>query len=244
MFHGAGVGGGSLVYANTLLRPPDQVFQDPRRPGDQGWKARLEPHCQVASFMLGVAEAKQTFVADELLRQAVDEETGRGHTFSRHEVGVMQPVSNSMRLRLRRRPWGRRLASETGDGERPPTYLPLGNRLAARMAEKMHGTPGSVLLEVLANTSSTAHILGGATMGRTPGEGVCDERGRVFGYENLWVADGSLVPANLGVNPALTITALCEYVMAQVPQNSRGTPRPAPRPAPRGDALGGSPGRA
>jgi choline dehydrogenase-like flavoprotein len=168
--------------------------------------------------MLGVAEAKQTFVADELLRQAVDEETGRGYTFSRHRLParalalrlgqadghllVMQPVSNFMRLRLRRGPWGRRLASETGDGERPPTSLPIANRLAQRMAEKMHGTPGSVLLEVLASTSSTAHILGGATMGRTPAEGVCDERGRVFGYENLWVADGSLVPANLGVNPA------------------------------------------
>jgi len=88
VFHGAGVGGGSLVYANTLLRPPDQVFQDPRWPGDQGWKARLWPHYEVASFMLGVTEAKETFVADELLRQVVDEETGRGHTFSRHEVGV------------------------------------------------------------------------------------------------------------------------------------------------------------
>jgi cholesterol oxidase len=146
---------------------------------------------------------------------------------------VMQPLSNFMRLRLRRRPWGRRLASEAG-GERPPTYQPLANRLAARMAEKMRGTPGSVLPEVLFGTSSTAHILGGATMGRAPAEGVCDERGRVFGYENLWVADGSLVPANLGVNPALTITALAEYVMSHVPENPRGAPPPAPRPPPRG----------
>ena len=71
-----------------------------------------------------------------------------------------------------------------------------------------------------ANTSSTAHILGGATMGRSADEGVCDAQGRVFGYPNLYVADGSLVPANLGVNPSLTITALSEHVMAGIPDKA------------------------
>lgn len=463
ILHGAGVGGGSLVYANILLRPPDQVFRDPRWPGGGDWKATLAPHYELASWMLGVAEASRTFPADDLLRQVVEEETGRGHTFSRHDVGVffgepdrtvpdpyfggegpdrtgctlcggcmtgcrhnakntlvknylwlaerrgcaihpetrvvdvrpmpgggyevhtvrstsllrrrprviraggvvfsagtlgtvkllleckargslpglsdqvgnwvrtnseallgatarddavdysqgiaitsgawpdenthvevvrygqgqdfmalmatyltgggppwprwlrwlgnmarhplrfarahwpfgwarrtaillvMQPVSNFMRLRLRRGLLGRRLGSEAG-GERPPTYIPLANRLASRMAEKMRGTPGSVLLEVLFGISTTAHILGGATMGRTPAEGVCDERGRVFGHENLWVADGSLVPANLGVNPSLTIAALAEHVMSHVPANPEGAPRPAPRPPGAGPA--------
>jgi cholesterol oxidase len=49
---------------------------------------------------------------------------------------------------------------------------------------------------------------------------VCDAQGRVFGYPNLYVADGSLVPANLGVNPALTITALSEYVMSGIPDHA------------------------
>jgi cholesterol oxidase len=60
---------------------------------------------------------------------------------------------------------------------------------------------------------------------------VCDADGRVFGYDDLYVADGSLVPANLGVNPSLTITALAEHVMSRILENPAGAPRPAPRPA-------------
>jgi cholesterol oxidase len=143
---------------------------------------------------------------------------------------VMQPLDNFMRLTLRLRPWGWSLASQLQGGRRPPTYMPLANDLARRMAEKMGGTAQSLLPEVLLDTSSTAHILGGATMGRTPADGVCDAEGRVFGHPGLYVADGSLVPANLGVNPSLTITALAEHVMAGIPVCERGPGRPAPRP--------------
>jgi cholesterol oxidase len=462
VLHGAGVGGGSLVYANTLLQPPSRVFRDPRWPSDEDWEAKLAPHYRTARFMLGVTEARRTFPADELLRQVVEEETGRGDTFTKHTVGVffgepgqtvpdpyfggegpdrtgclhcgacmtgcrhgakntldrnylwlaerrgaeivpetkvvdlrpidpadpargyevhtvrstsrlrrrprvvrarqvvvsagtlgtvrlllacrrrgslprlsdevgnyvrtnseallgakargfdvdysegiaitsgahpdehthveivrygkgqdfmallgtvltgggppwprwlrwlgnlardpvravrmhwpfrwaersavllvMQPLDNFMRLVLRRRPWGDALVTDVGTRARPPTYLPLANRLAERLAEKMKGDAVSVLPEVLANTSSTAHILGGATMGRTPQDGVCDARGEVFGHPGLWIADGSIVPANLGVNPSLTITALAEHVMSNVPGKPGAEPRPAPRP--------------
>ncbi len=54
-------------------------------------------------------------------------------------------------------------------------------------------------------------------MGASPEEGVVDFSGRVFGYPGLRVADGSVVPVNLGVNPSLTITALAEHIMADVP---------------------------
>jgi len=55
-------------------------------------------------------------------------------------------------------------------------------------------------------------------MGESPDKGVVDFKGEVFGYPNLFVADGSVVPANLGVNPSLTITALAEYIMEQIPE--------------------------
>ena len=64
---------------------------------------------------------------------------------------------------------------------------------------------------------NTAHILGGATIGHSPEDGVVDSRQRVFGYENMLVCDGSAVPANVGVNPSLTITALSEHAMSHVP---------------------------
>ena len=65
--------------------------------------------------------------------------------------------------------------------------------------------------------SSTAHILGGCPMGKTKEEGVVDDRFRVHGYSNFYVLDGSIMPCNLGVNPSLTITALSEYAMDQIP---------------------------
>ena len=66
-------------------------------------------------------------------------------------------------------------------------------------------------------------------MARKPAEGVCDAGGRVFGYDDMYVADGSIVPANLGVNPSLTITALGEYVMSGIPDKPGAETRPAPR---------------
>ena len=54
-------------------------------------------------------------------------------------------------------------------------------------------------------------------IGADPSRGVVDLRQRVYGYENLLVCDGSVVPANPGVNPSLTITALAEHAMTFVP---------------------------
>ena len=67
------------------------------------------------------------------------------------------------------------------------------------------------------NIPSTAHILGGAVIGADPEQGVVDADQRVFGYENLLVCDGAAVPANVGVNPSLTITALAEHAMSRIP---------------------------
>jgi cholesterol oxidase len=458
IFHGAGVGGGSLVYANTLPTPPDEVFADPRWPSDEDWKAKMAPFYELAYFMLGATEAKEIFNSDFMLRE-ICEERGRGETFKKHQVAVhfgtpgesgpdpylggegpdrigctlcgacmtgcrdggkntldknylylaekrgcvivpetrvvdirpldgggytidtvcstavgpkktrsfrcrgvvlsasvlgtvkllfecrergslpeisdalgdytrtnseallgvtamrydedfsrgiaitsggwpddhthielvrygkgqdfmglnlthltgggppwprwlrwlgnfvrhpvralralypfgwavrtaivlvMQPLDNHMKLVRRWRPWGRVMTTELAAEKRAPTYMPLANEVTERLAEKMKGIPQSMVIEVLGNTSSTAHILGGATMGRNPSEGVCDASGRVFGYDDFYIADGSIVPANLGVNPALTITALAEHVMSGIPNKPGGTPKPAPRPA-------------
>ena len=54
-------------------------------------------------------------------------------------------------------------------------------------------------------------------IGADAADGVIDARQRVFGYENLLVCDGSAIPANVGVNPSLTITALAEHAMSHIP---------------------------
>ncbi len=449
VLHGAGVGGGSLVYANTLVVPPEPVLRDPRWPAGTDWPAALAPRYETARRMLGATPAPRLFRGDELLRSAVEEETGRPAALRRHDVAVffgeagvpaadpyfgglgpertgctfcgacmtgcrvgakntldrnylflaerlgceihpetlvtdvrpaseggyevravrstawlrrrprvyrtrgvvfaggaigttrlllrckeqgslprlsgqlgnfvrtnseallgalapderidfsegiaitsgvdadaqthmeivrhgrgqdfmslltthltpdappwprwarwlfglvrhplryarvhtvrnwavrtmvllvMQPVESWMRLRLGRRLGREVLRSEDASGPPPPAYIPIAHRVAQRLADRIGGTPGNLLLEVLGNRSTTAHILGGAVIASDPSQGVCDAQGRVFGHDGLYVADGSAVPANLGVNPALTITALAEHVMAGVPRAPR-----------------------
>jgi len=126
---------------------------------------------------------------------------------------VMQSSENYLRLHKTR--FG--LASELPpDGKRIPSYIPIANQVTRKMAEKMNGYPKGSWFEVLMDAPSTAHILGGCVMGESPAQGVVDKKGQVFGYPDLYVADGSVVPANLNANPALTITALAEYIMANI----------------------------
>ncbi len=136
-------------------------------------------------------------------------------------VLVMQTDENTLGLDYRPRWWrlgASSLNSKVQPGQsRSPAYIPIANDVTRRLAEKMDGIPLSFIGEAVFNTASTAHILGGCCMGATPDKGVVGFNGEVFGYPNLYVADGSIVPANLGVNPSLTITALSEYIMSQRP---------------------------
>lgn len=133
---------------------------------------------------------------------------------------VMQTLDNSLRAvwkRSRFLPWRKTLRTERPVGSPPnPTYIPVANQVARKVADKIGGVPMSAINEVLLDVPTTAHILGGCPIG-PPGRGVVDAGHRVYGYEGLWVCDGSVIPANLGVNPSLTITALTEHAMSQVP---------------------------
>jgi len=132
-------------------------------------------------------------------------------------VLVMQTLDNAIALRATRTRGGVRLQTAQ-DPERPmPTYIPVANHFAQWLAKRTGGTAQSSFMEAVANVPSTAHILGGAVIAADPSRGVVDGRQRVFGYENLLVCDGAAVPANVGVNPSLTITAMAEHAMTHVP---------------------------
>jgi cholesterol oxidase len=137
---------------------------------------------------------------------------------------VMQTEENHMRFQYRRRWWrmgGWSMNSTLAPGaKKVPSYIPIANDIAKRMGEKINGQPLSSWPEVLFDVPTTAHILGGAVMGATPEVGVVDFKGEIHGYPNLYVVDGSNVPVNLGVNPSLTITALAEYIMSQIPEKA------------------------
>jgi cholesterol oxidase len=118
------------------------------------------------------------------------------------------------------------------DPERPnPTYIPAAAEATRWFAARTGGIPQSGLTEATLNIPTTAHILGGAVIGADRRTGVVDSRNRVFGYENLLVCDGAAVPANPGVNPSLTITALAERAMSTIPPAPGTEKRPLPEAA-------------
>lgn len=134
---------------------------------------------------------------------------------------VMQASDNHLNLCRKRRwywPFAHHMTTELASGSaKVPAYLPIANQVAGLMARKLNGFPISAATEVFLNKSSTAHILGGAAIGPDKDRGVIDAHCRVYGYPDLYVIDGSMIPANLGVNPSLTITALAEHAMSHVP---------------------------
>ena len=149
---------------------------------------------------------------------------------------VMQTIENSIRLVHRRHwywPLRRRIGSRRDPGQPPiPSYIPAANQAARAVAKTIGGFPASALNEALLDIPMTAHILGGACMGSSPDDGVVDECNRVFGHPGLWVVDGASVPANLGVNPSLTITAIAEHAMSAIPpKDAAAGLRPLPRQA-------------
>lgn len=145
----------------------------------------------------------------------------RAHGWSKRSVvfTVMQSADSSLRLRPRRR--GGRLNTQIAEGAAPESFLPIANRVAELAAERVDGYAQSAVLESLVGAPATAHILGGAVIASGPERGVVDRYRRVFGYQNFLITDGSTVPANVGVNPSLTITAMAEEAMSHIPAKSK-----------------------
>ncbi|MGL4306657.1 MAG: FAD-dependent oxidoreductase [Mycobacteriaceae bacterium] len=94
----------------------------------------------------------------------------------------------------------------------------LANKVAVIAARKMKGYAQASTIESAIGSSTTAHFLGGAIIGSDKSHGVIDTRHQLFGYSNFLVCDGSSVPANIGVNPSLTITAMAERAMSFIPE--------------------------
>lgn len=128
---------------------------------------------------------------------------------------IMQSTETSIRLRSKRA--GGRVNTELGDGPAPLSKLPIADRIAASAVKHTGGYAQAGITEAVRGTPTTAHILGGAVIGASPERGVVDRHRQVFGYQNLLVTDGSTVPANVGVNPSLTITAMAEEAMSFIP---------------------------
>ncbi|ONM46424.1 GMC oxidoreductase [Nocardia donostiensis] len=138
---------------------------------------------------------------------------------------VMQHLDNSITTYTKRGLFGRKLTSKQGHGQPNPTWIPAGNDVTRRVADKIGGVAGGTWGEVF-NIPLTAHFLGGAAIGADSDSGVIDAYHRVFGYPTLSVVDGAAVSANLGVNPSLTIAAQAERAAAYWPNKGEVDNRP------------------
>ena len=140
---------------------------------------------------------------------------------------VMQSLDNSITTYTRPGLFGRRrYTSKQGHGEPNPTFIPSGHRANELTARHIGGVAGGTWGE-LADIPLTAHFIGGCPIGMDAEHGVIDPYHRVHNYPGISVVDGSAISANLGVNPALTITAQAERAFALWPNKGAQDPRPA-----------------
>ncbi|MCB9451558.1 MAG: GMC family oxidoreductase [Anaerolineaceae bacterium] len=142
---------------------------------------------------------------------------------------IMQTEDSTMRIQLGRNLWTlfrRGLVTQVSSGHRISPDAELTQGITRDFAARSNGIPQDSIPETLLGIPTTAHILGGCPVGISEADGVVDAFGEVFNYPGLYVADGSIMPANPGINPSLTITALAEHIMSHIPANQEQAEAP------------------
>lgn len=137
---------------------------------------------------------------------------------------VMQTEENLTRVRLGRSffTFGKKGLVIKPEYEKAHTAnkITIANKVTRMLANKMNGIPASAFTDSLFNFPTTAHIMGGVPIGLNDKEGVIGLDFQVHNYPGVYVVDGSVMPANPGINPSLTITALAEYAMSKIPNKN------------------------
>jgi cholesterol oxidase len=137
---------------------------------------------------------------------------------------VMQTVDNAMKMIWKNTLFSGKMKIDNRGHKKVPAFIPVGQEVMERYARKVTGVPQNILLEVLFDRPTTAHILGGCPMSETVESGVVDNNLKVHGYPDFYITDGSVIQGNIGVNPSLTITAMSEYCMSRIPEKEGNTP--------------------
>ncbi len=138
---------------------------------------------------------------------------------------TMQSVDSSISVRSKRGIFGWRLTSKNDPLHPNATYIPAANQVVREIAQKYGGIAGGHIGDLI-NAPFTAHFSGGCVIGSSVKDSVIDAYHRVWNYPTLHIVDGSTITANLGVNPALTITAQAERAFSFWPNNNQSDERP------------------
>ena len=126
----------------------------------------------------------------------------------------MQTLDSTLRIKRGKLT---KMKTVTENGKKPNAFIPEALKLGKTFGKQVKGIPYVNFTDVVLGTPTTAHILGGAVMGTNKHTGVIDKQNRVFNYKNMLVCDGSMISANPGVNPSLSITAITEHAMSKIP---------------------------
>ncbi|HEY7629531.1 MAG TPA: GMC oxidoreductase [Thermoleophilaceae bacterium] len=121
--------------------------------------------------------------------------------------------------------WADGLLRSRPSGTPPPVHSPVIEDFVDRVAAKLDSGEAALLTEVI-NRNASAHFVGGIPIGDDSDSGAVDPYLRLFGQPGMHVMDGSVMPANPGVNPSLMITALAERAMSLWPNKGEEDVRP------------------
>lgn len=208
------------VAITSILHTDDHSHIEPVRygKGSSFFRTMTLPHAPGDSLIARMARGA-TEVAKNPFRWAKAYTTSDFSTKTQVLL-YMRTLDGTMRFKLGRSPltgFRRGLVSEVTDpAGAPRAFMKEATDLSKRFASKVNGVASSLVTEMLFGTPSTAHILGGCTMGANADEGVINADHEAFGHDGLYIIDGSAVSANPGVNPSLTITALAERAMSKI----------------------------
>ena len=204
------------IAIGSIMQTDEHSFLEPvRYPSGSGfWRLFMAPAVHGRSVLTRIAKMAVDLVTHPVanLRVYLVENWAE-----KTQILLFMRTINST-LRLSNGWFGLRSAKDLG--EAPTAFIPEAKALAEQYAKAVNGKPMVLLSETLLGIPTTAHILGGSVMGRDRDAGVIDGENRLFGYENLFVCDGSMISANPGVNPSLTIAAVTERAMSRIRPNA------------------------
>lgn len=208
-----GVAIGSILHTDEnshleIVRYPE---------GSNAWKLLHSPYAPSKLPIVGFIKSVGSFLLSPINYMKIY----WVNSWAKKTVVLLFMQTLDSTLQFRRGKFGG-MKSTVGSGKKPSPYIEESIELTKNYAKEINGKPTSFIGETIAGIPTTAHILGGAVMGEDATTGVIDKNNQVFGYQNMYVIDGSMISANPGVNPSLSITAIAEHAMASIPFANQG----------------------
>ncbi|MEQ8924615.1 MAG: GMC family oxidoreductase, partial [Fulvivirga sp.] len=182
--------------------------------GSGFWRILMMPMVSENNFLLRIFKLLFTPLSDPIRWM----KTIFVNDFAKRSTVLLFMQHLDSTLRFKKNIFG--MSTSLSNGKAPSAFIPEAHDIAKKHAKITNSKSVVMLTETLTGIPSTAHILGGAVMGQDAESGVIDSENRVFGYTNMYVCDGSMISANPGVNPSLSITAISERAMSKIPKAS------------------------